>query len=240
MKTKVLFLIVFSMSLLVSGQIIHIPANYPTIQEGINAAANGDTVLVADSTYYENINFLGKAIIVASQFIIDGDENHINNTTIDGSQANNPDSAATVFFINGEDTTSILCGLTITGGSGVKNTIWQSRYGGGIYCWNAGAKIIHNRIIDNTVTDPSTNCGGGGIGCGMTTGNYWIVIDNNIISNNLSIANAAYASGGGIHVSCNAIITNNTIEDNNCINTGTTAEGGGIEVEQIPGFTISE
>ena len=67
--------------------LIHVPGDYATIQEAINEASHYDTVLVAEDTYYENINFLGKPILVASEFILDGDTNHINNTIIDGSQA---------------------------------------------------------------------------------------------------------------------------------------------------------
>ena len=39
---------------------------YPTIQSAINAATNGDTVLVQPGTYQETIDFLGKEITVES------------------------------------------------------------------------------------------------------------------------------------------------------------------------------
>ena len=45
---------------------IHVPADQPTIQSGIDAAKNGDTVFVSPGTYNENIDFKGKAITVTS------------------------------------------------------------------------------------------------------------------------------------------------------------------------------
>jgi hypothetical protein len=55
---------------------VNVPAQ-PSIQDGINPAASGDIVLVAPATYFENINFNGKAITVTSSggpavTIIDG------------------------------------------------------------------------------------------------------------------------------------------------------------------------
>jgi hypothetical protein len=46
--------------------IIHVPSDQPTIQAAINAAHNGDWVVVSPGTYLENIDFLGKAITVKS------------------------------------------------------------------------------------------------------------------------------------------------------------------------------
>lgn len=58
---------------------IHVPLDYPTIQQAINASLDGDTVLVQPGTYVECIVFEGKAIIVTSEqgpdvTIIDGNQ----------------------------------------------------------------------------------------------------------------------------------------------------------------------
>ena len=58
-------------------QIINIPGDYPTIQLGIGAAINGDTVLVQPGRYVENIDFLGKNITVASLFSTTQDTSYI-------------------------------------------------------------------------------------------------------------------------------------------------------------------
>ena len=114
-------------------------------------------VLVDDGTYLENINFSGKAITVASNFIIDGDTNHINNTIIDGSQPSHPDSGSVVYFISGEDTTSVLCGFTITGGTGtyylpgISFNSCSNSNGGGIFCFNSAATIKNNKIKYNSL-----------------------------------------------------------------------------------------
>ena len=93
LKIKKLFIFsilsFFSFSLLYSSTItidINGGGNYSTIQEGIDASANGDTVLVYPGTYYENVNFNGKSITLASLELITGDESYADSTVIDGNQ----------------------------------------------------------------------------------------------------------------------------------------------------------
>ncbi len=237
MKTKTLLsIILIFCTFNFFGQIINVPASFTTIQAGINAAADGDTILIADGTYYENIDFKGKVITVASQYLVDGDTNHIWNTVIDGSLPSEADTASVVRFINGEDTTSILYGLTIQGGLGtLSSAIGPSRIGGGILCLNSGAKIVRNRIIENSITHEFI-AAGAGIGSVELTGDYWLVVDDNVIKNNSSHATGdtdwRSGAGGGIYGLTDARVSNNTIQFNECYSTYA-ADGAGVEFESM-------
>ncbi|GAH51482.1 unnamed protein product, partial [marine sediment metagenome] len=50
-----------------SDRVLLVPGDYSTIQEAIEAASNGDTIIVAPGTYRENLDFLGKRITLRSQ-----------------------------------------------------------------------------------------------------------------------------------------------------------------------------
>jgi hypothetical protein len=109
---------------------------YTTIQSGIDAAVNGDTVLVALGTYFENVNFNGKAITVTSSGGADV-------TTIDGG---NKGGVATVIFANGETSTSVISKFTVRGGG---DTIFSGTSDGGVYVGEASPSIQSNTVTAN-------------------------------------------------------------------------------------------
>ncbi len=63
---------------------LFVPAIFSTIQYAMDVASTSDTVLVAPGTYYENINYNGKNITVASLFVTTQDTTYISQTIIDG------------------------------------------------------------------------------------------------------------------------------------------------------------
>jgi hypothetical protein len=253
---RLLILLIVLLTVLFSNTVvaqitIHVPAQYLTIQEGINAASNGDIVLVADGLYYENINFLGKAITVASHYLLDGDTIHIESTIINGSQPNNPDSGSVVYFISGEDSSAVLCGFTITGGTGTYTPAsippyFPFKIGGGIFC-NSSGPLIKNNIIKNNNCILNEDDGatlGGGIQAGPPQANVFIIIESNKIMNNLcwfqgvsSALDKGISMGGGIGLVIDGRIQNNEIVFNESKSTYGSSVGGGIRVFQ--GATVS-
>jgi len=108
---KIILIIVLALVLnnsFVHSEVKNVPSQYSTIQAGINAAAHGDTILVAPGTYMENINFRGKNIVVTGTFYLTNDPSLITSTIIDGSNPSQPDSGSCVIICSGEDSTAVL------------------------------------------------------------------------------------------------------------------------------------
>jgi predicted outer membrane repeat protein/parallel beta-helix repeat protein len=185
--------------------------------------------MIHPGTYYEHdIDFLGKAITVMGTD--PEDSAVVASTVVDGS------SLGSVFvFQSGEDSTSILAGLTIRGGNA-----WR---GGGIHCDSSSPKITNCVISGNSsgwgggincdYSSPIViNCTfswnwselfGGGIYCGYLSSPQFI---DCTISDNV-----ADTSGGGFY--CEQVdremnITNCTISRNECYSRSAWEGGGGI------------
>jgi hypothetical protein len=220
MKAKLTFLLtILGLICYANAAIINVPGNYPTIQGAINAAQNHDTILVEPGTYFENINFRGKNIVVTSRYYLTNNPATIYATVINGSTPPNPDSGSCVTLIN-VDSTAVLQGFAITGGTGTK---WLDEYGAGLYREGGGilmqysSPVIQNNIIfNNQVNNISgvTSTGGGG----MRIGDGYPRIFNNVIMNN----SARYGAGIVLNYTGGELY-NNII----CVNYGSFQYGAG-------------
>lgn len=211
----------------------HVPGQYATIQAAVDAAQPGDTVLVGQGRYYENVIVHGnqKAITLISNFIFTGDSSDLINTVIDASLPANPNYGMGILFKD-IDTTLVpkIAGFTITGGTGYYKT-----YGGGIECSQAIMTIEHNIIENCSVAGTQPSGGGIRMGHGLTDTLKVGMIRFNIIRNCTvnAVSNSWGLTGGGLSVGpINAVIEGNHIYGNQLLGTPTAnAFGAGIFYE---------
>ncbi|MFG0330742.1 MAG: right-handed parallel beta-helix repeat-containing protein [Phycisphaerales bacterium] len=124
-----------------AADIIEVPGDYPTIQEAIDAAVDGDEVHVATGTYYEAIDFLGKSIRVLGT----------GSVFIDGSQS----TRSVVTFQSGETPEAVLESLTIQNGRGTfwQGTGWDELRGGGILISSGSRPTLRGLLIRHCTSD---------------------------------------------------------------------------------------
>jgi hypothetical protein len=158
---------------------IHVPGDYVRIQGAMDAAVNGDRVLVKPGTYVENIEFLGKAITLSSELGPVA-------TVIDGIQLTN-----VVKCCSYEDKKTILDGFTITNGTGVT----YPAHAGGWMCTNSSSPTVINCVFtENRLA----------VEGGQSGGMYNSFCDS-IITNCKFEGNSAHLYGGAmcnVHSSC--------------------------------------
>jgi len=178
--------------------VIHVPGDQPTIQAGLDAAADGDTVLVADGLWQgpdnRDLNFQGKSITLQSA-------NGPANCIIDA-EGNLDYPRRCVWFSHGEGRGSVLRGFTLTGGYG-------GNYGGAIVVHSESPTITGNIFSDNHGNDGSAiGCVGGsplieknifydnGYFSMSDGGALYFVMASPVIRDNLFLENINYGEAG--------------------------------------------
>jgi hypothetical protein len=216
---------------------------FDAIQEGIDAAADGDTVLVLDGTYTDvgnkNLDFAGRLITARSE---NGPDTCIIDCEHDGRG---------FYFHGGETADAIVDGLTVTGAYAERNEA-------GILCEDASPTIANCILRDNAcpgivcrfASPLISNCAilrntaghaGGGISLGAGSAR---IVDCVIVGNSAGLRGGGMyfrasdarvvgclfaenhgAEGGGLNVGCGSAPF-----ISNCTVVGNTAayEGGGI------------
>jgi len=198
-------------------------ADFDNIQAAINAASDGDVILVMEGTYYESyINPHGKAILVEGETDSKGDPL----VTINGMQ-----SGAILEFYSGESPDTIFRHFILTNGS--------SYYGGGMTLFDGSSPTIEhcifrenigtieggaihlrencNPIINNCIFENNIAYGPGG-------GMFCMENSNPTLTNCTFIGNTA-GSGGGMYIEFGQPSITNCIFSNNACPDGF---GGGI------------
>ena len=168
------------------GAIIDVPGNQPTIQAGIDVAANGDVVLVAPGIYNEDIVFRGKAVILQSRA-------GAAQTVINGGA-----TGPVISMTFGEGPGTVVQGFTIKNG--------VATFGAGIFLSGTSPVIADNIFLDNV-----TQFGGFGAAIGGFSASP-IIENNEVFGNACDQQGGALA----FRETSSPMVFDNFIHDNGC------------------------
>lgn len=207
------FILISAIAAIAYGRTLHVPEEYATIQAGINASQNGDTVLVGPGEYPEALTVHGQQILLTSS-------NGPYETTIVGHLVirDFTDTLGcifqgfTLYDPNSNPWNGAIGVVLVSGKSRIIGNIIRHHYttssGGGIRSDYSAVIISHNIIEDNYAMGY-----GGGIGYGNVPD---AEVSYNIIRNNRTgygidgVGGAAGMSVGVGRVFYNLIYGNNT------------------------------
>lgn len=220
MKRHVLFIVVLGVlgvSCFIGGTAfggtLRIPLDYPTIQAAIDAATDGDTVMVSPGTYVGNLVWPQTDNITLVS--VNGHEV----TVIDGSG----EQESCIYVGNGQKGVMIN-GFTIRNGYGSFATFHGTiRFGGGILIDENVTATIINSVIVNNGTGEGEYSGGVFVSVGSDVSVASCIVANNDAT---GIYFRNFAPNGAIK---NCLITNNGVEA-----TGSAWNGGGIYCQSSP------
>ncbi len=178
---------------------------YRTIQAAIDAAADGDEIILCPQTHSgcwnRDLDFGGKAITVRGT---DPDNPAVVAATVIDCGGSAADPHRAFSFHSGEDSASLLAGLTIRTG-------YEPDFGGAILCSNSSPSI-RKCVIE---TNQAPWGAGGGIYC----------LNSNALITDCTIRNNASQRGGGMYNENGGPTLTRCLFEANVVNPG---NGGGI------------
>lgn len=193
----------------------------PTIQAGIDSAAVGDTVMLANGTFTgvgnRDIDFLGKAITVLSE------SGNPGSCTVDC------EDAARGFYIEGGDSVTRLEGITVTRGYAATGA-YLSQLGGGLFCYNSSnGPAVSNCIFLRNHAEGI----GGGVNAGFSGTPTFTYCQ--FIENSSDMSGGGFSCGWGAEV-CSPTFIDCTFLRNTAVTSGGAVTGG----KSDDGFAVFE
>jgi len=239
------FLILTAFASVSAAKTIYVPDDYARIQWAVDSASIGDTIIVRDRTYYENV-VVNKKLTIKSEngsaycivdggsstvFTLEADGIRIEGFSITGGSDGIYISSNNNIISNNTISSNNDCGICLTDSNNniISNNLISSNNNHGIYSYfyESNNNSIFNNIISNNNLGIhlegnnniiSNNIISSNNGCGISLGG-----DNNSISNN-TISSNSYGIGLGGN---NNSIFNNTISSNSYYGIGVGISLGG-------------
>ena len=240
-RIRLCMLFALLLAILVTAQVSSVPTThhvgagqtYATIQAAVTAAAAGDTILIHQGTYTENVDLNGKSLILTSENPDDG-------AVVAATVLASASAGVSALDLSDCDAATVLEGITLTmslsyeyarsiDAAGFRGTIRKNVFRN-INHGGADASIIDARPSGSTTPTPtisdntfSNNTAYYGSGIKLTGANATVARN--------SFAGSVGSNGGSIHISGGTVaLTSNTFTSGTAWNGGAVYVGGAATV----------